>query len=64
MCTQLLALVMLGMLILRYESCSNIAGKAALSSSESLSSLCVEIFFLVLVVVAMQRFFFKIRYIT
>ena len=59
MCTQLLALVMLGMLIPRYESCSNIASKAALSSSESLSSLCVEIFFLALVVVAVQRFFFQ-----
>lgn len=42
----------------RSVSCSNIASKAALSSSESLSSLCVAIFFLALVVVAVQRFFF------
>ena len=35
----------------RSVSCCNIASKAALSNSESLSSLCLDFFFLALVVV-------------
>lgn len=42
----------------RSVSCCNIASKAALSNSESFSSLCLDFFFLELVVVVVHLFSF------